>query len=98
MANLSVAISIASQAFENKFDKGGHPYILHCLQVMNSVSHLGEQVMIPAVLHDLVEDVEEWTFDRLRLAGFTQEVLTILELVTHRSGTDYMDYIRAFIS
>lgn len=31
---LDKAIRIAAQAFEGKFDKGGQPYILHCLQVM----------------------------------------------------------------
>ena len=34
---LDRAIKIAAEAFEGCFDKGGKPYILHCLHVMNEV-------------------------------------------------------------
>lgn len=95
---LAKAISIVSRAFENKTDKGGHPYILHCIRVMEGVKHLGEKAMIPAILHDLVEDCEDdgYTFDFLKEQGFQQETLTILELLTHRKQTtSYDDYIKA---
>lgn len=94
---LAKAIKIASEAFEKKLDKGGQPYILHCLFVMNGVRHLGTLAMICAVLHDLIEDCEKngYTYDYLREQGFPQEVITILELLTHRDGTPYMDYIKA---
>ena len=55
---LDKAISITAQAFEGKFDKGGNPNILHCLQVMNAVRELGEEAMCAAVMHDLVEDTD----------------------------------------
>lgn len=96
--NLSIAILIASQAFENKYDKGGHPYILHCLWVMNKVKHLGEVAMICAVLHDVVEDCEKegYTMSFLEEKGFSSEVRVILELLTHRKLlTSYQDYIKA---
>lgn len=95
MKQLSKAISIAAKAFENTLDKGGTPYILHCLHVMNGVRHLGEMAMIAGVLHDLAEDCEDWTFERLSSEGFSQEVIVILQLLTHREGTPYMDYIKA---
>lgn len=66
---LGKAISIAAQAFEGKRDKSGSPYILHCLWVMDGVKHLGEDVMIAAVLHDLIEDVPDWTFAQLTKEG-----------------------------
>lgn len=53
MNMLGKAISIAAKAFENKTDKGGKPYILHCIHVMNGVRHLGQDAMVAAVLHDL---------------------------------------------
>lgn len=53
---LGKAIAITAQAFKDKKDKGGHPYIMHCLRVMYAVAHLGEEVMQAAVMHDLVED------------------------------------------
>lgn len=94
MNSLSKAIAITSAAFVGKNDKGGQPYILHCLYVMDKVKHLGNEVMCAAVMHDLIEDTD-CTFDELRQEGFTQEVITILELLTHRKETDYMDYIKA---
>jgi (p)ppGpp synthase/HD superfamily hydrolase len=53
---LGIAIAMASEAFKYTVDKGGEPYIMHCLRVMNAVKHLGEDVMCAAVMHDLVED------------------------------------------
>lgn len=94
MNSLSKAIAITSAAFVGGNDKGGQPYILHCLYVMDKVKHLGNEVMCAAVMHDLIEDTD-CTFDELRQEGFTQEVITILELLTHRKETDYMDYIKA---
>ena len=91
---LDKAIAIAAQAFEGKFDKGGKPYILHCLHVMRRVEHLGEQAMIAAVLHDLLEDrPDTWTAKALLDAGFEQHTVSIILMLTHRSDEPYMDYI-----
>lgn len=65
MNSLSKAIAITSAAFVGKNDKGGQPYILHCLYVMDKVKHLGNEVMCAAVMHDLIEDTD-CTFDELR--------------------------------
>jgi hypothetical protein len=96
MATLGKAIAIAAKAFENKTDKGGKPYILHCLYVMHKVKHLGETAMICAVLHDLVEDCSEdgYTLPYLEKEGFSFGVRYILSLLTHEPLMDYMDYIR----
>lgn len=92
---LGKAIAIAAQAFANKTDKGGKPYILHCIYVMNAVRHLGELAMICAILHDLIEDCKEWSYDMLRKEGFSEEVIVILQLLEHRETTSYDDYIKA---
>lgn len=95
---LTKAIKIAATAFENDFDKGGKPYIMHLLYVMHKVKHLGETAMICAILHDLVEDKEKsgYNFEYLRINGFSEEVILILQLLTHRKEeTPYMDYIKA---
>jgi (p)ppGpp synthase/HD superfamily hydrolase len=80
---LSLAISIASKAFEGLLDRGGRPYILHCLWVMNKVRHLGPKYMIVAVLHDLIEDTF-WTIEMLRGIGFPEDVLEAIDLLTHK--------------
>lgn len=94
---LSKAIRIASVAFEGQFDKGGRPYILHCLWVMNKVRHLGDIYMIVAVLHDLLEDTE-WTSEMLLEEGFTEEIVNYLQILNHDSNEPYMDYIEQKVS
>ena len=37
MSKLGLAIAIAAEAFKDKVDKGGQPYILHCLRVMGNL-------------------------------------------------------------
>lgn len=93
--NLARAICIASTEFADKYDKGGRPYILHCLAVMYGVSfYKDDDLMIIAVLHDLVEDTH-WTFEMLRTEGFSERVISALILLTHLDGVEYDDYIRA---
>jgi (p)ppGpp synthase/HD superfamily hydrolase len=91
MSTLGHAIAIASEAFKNKTDKGGKPYILHCLYVMNKVSHLGETAMIIAVLHDLLEDCPEWTESLLLGKGFSFDVVSRIKTMTKLPNEDYLE-------
>ena len=90
---LAKAIMIASVAFATTFDKGGKPYILHCLWVMNQVRHLGMDYMIVAVLHDLVEDTD-WTIEQLRMEEFPEYILKSIDVLTHKEGVSYDNYIK----
>lgn len=90
---LAIAISIVSQSFENVLDRGGKPYILHCLYVMNNVDQTDPELMQIAVMHDLLEDCPQWTVNKLRGAGFNNRVLTALELLTHAPLMPYDTYI-----
>jgi len=92
---LGKAIAIASAAFEHKTDRGGHPYILHCLHVMHKVGQQtrhDRDIMCIAVLHDLVEDTD-WTIDGLREAGFNDRVLDGVACMTHSKDEPYEVYI-----
>lgn len=89
---LGRAIAIASLAHANQVDKGGQPYILHPLWVMNKVRHLGELYMIVAVLHDVVEDTD-WTIAKLRDEGFNEYILHSLSLLDMKDK-DYDEQIR----
>lgn len=85
-----LAMNIAYAAHHGQRDKGGAPYIFHPY-------HLAEQMeteaeVTAALLHDVVEDTE-WTFEGLRAAGITQEVVEILKFLTHPKDEPYMDYI-----
>ena len=91
---LAKAIRIASSEFEDSFDKGGSPYILHCLWVMDRVRHLGAKYMIVAVLHDLLEDTP-WTKERLLEEGFSSEIVDAIVTMTHDEEEEpYEDYIQ----
>lgn len=91
---LGKAIALASKAFENTKDKGGQPYILHCLRVMDNLHTEDEELKIIAILHDVLEDTEI-TADDLRFMGFKNRVVSALELLTHVDNLSYDDYIKA---
>ncbi len=89
---LAKAISIATLAHEGQFDKGGKPYILHPLHLMNQLMFDVPLATI-AVLHDVVED-SHYTFDDLVAEGFSDRVLAALILLSHDDSQDYLkDYI-----
>lgn len=88
---LAKAIRIASTVHEHQFDKGGKPYILHPLHLMNQLLFDSELAII-AVLHDVIED-SDWTIEQLRHEGFSNRVLVALTLLTHTPGESYDKYI-----
>lgn len=96
---LGKAIALAAQSFEHAKDKGGQPYILHCMRVMNNLHTDDEELKIIAILHDLVEDVfkdnPEKGLTLLSEAGFSRRVVQAINLLTHRKETPYDDYIKA---
>ena len=87
---LEKAIAIAASAHAGQKDKGGHPYIFHPLRVMLAVE--GETAQTAAVLHDTIEDTAV-TFSSLEEAGFSPEVLSLVDCLTRRQGETYQNYI-----
>jgi (p)ppGpp synthase/HD superfamily hydrolase len=91
--NLERAIEIAVNAHKGVTDKGGNPYIVHPLRVMMSLKSDNEKIV--GVLHDVVEDAEDWDFERLKEEGFSEEVLDGLRSVTKTSEEeDYNEFIQ----
>jgi hypothetical protein len=90
MATIEKPLQIAAKAHEGQKDKEGLPYILHPLRVMQKVQ--GEEAMIVAVLHDVIEDTSV-TAEHLRQAGFSDKVIASLLCVTHRKDEPYADYV-----
>lgn len=90
---LAKAIMIASTEFQSKMDRGGTPYIMHCLAVMRGVKYLGFEVMSAAVLHDLLEDIPSWSSERLHNEGFSDRVIQLISILTHAETEDYLSYI-----
>ncbi|HEV2864320.1 MAG TPA: HD domain-containing protein [Pyrinomonadaceae bacterium] len=90
MATVEDAVSIAARAHRGQKDKAGAPYLLHPLRMMLRMET--DAAMMAAVLHDVVEDTE-WTLERLREAGFPEEVLEAVDCLTHREGESYEQFV-----
>ena len=91
MSTLERAVAIAATAHEGQRDKADAPYILHPLRVMLRLTSEAER--ITAVLHDVVEDCEGWSFERLLGEGFSNEIIEALQSVTKCDGESYEDYV-----
>ena len=96
MSSLERAVEIAAQAHAGQKDKGGAVYLLHPLRVMLRLDDATatEAERIVAILHDVIEDSDDWTSDRLLKEGFSKEVVRALESVTKRPDEDYMTFVR----
>jgi (p)ppGpp synthase/HD superfamily hydrolase len=90
---LCKAIEIVAQEFADKTDKGGYPYILHCLYVMNEVREEGIEAMIVAVMHDVIEDTKH-NQNTLTELGFPFDIIHKIFILTHEDDEEYMDYIK----
>lgn len=89
---LNKAIHIATDYHDGQVDKGGQPYILHLIWVMNDVKSLRGKIV--AVLHDIVEDTEV-TIDNLTNFGFDDDIITAIDILTKKKEQKYNDYIES---
>lgn len=84
------AAEICFEAHKNQKDKGGYPYIFHPLYLAREMD--SEDTVIIALLHDTVED-GGIDFTYLEKAGFSENILSALRLLTKDKNTDYFQYI-----
>lgn len=89
---LSKSIALVASEFIGKLDRGGQPYVLHCLHVMNRMPQGDHELMMIAVMHDLIED-RDVALDDLVVMGYSPRVVTALDMLTHRDGESYDKYI-----
>jgi hypothetical protein len=89
-SHLGKAIAIAAQAHKDQKDRAGLPYILHPLRVMQQMDNDKEK--IAATLHDVIESTS-WTLEQLKTAGFSKEVLKIVERLSRDTEEPYESYI-----
>ncbi len=96
---LNKMLVLTTTKFSGKFDKGGNPYILHCLKVMYYMKTDDEELQCIALGHDLVEDCDV-TYQDLRNEGFSERVIEGIRGMTKVPGEtveDYMTRIKANI-
>ena len=85
------ALSIAYAAHHGQLDKSGLPYIHHPLHLAETMTD--ELTCTVALLHDVVEDTAVTLADLAK--EFPPEVIEAVDLLTHKPGVDYFDYVRA---
>ena len=78
------AMIIAYQAHAGQIDKTGIPYIFHPLHLAEQCED--EDTTIVALLHDVVEDNENYTFETLKEYGFDDKIIEALKLLTHQKN------------
>lgn len=95
---LSQALKLVAEKFEDIFDKSGEPYVLHLLKVMHYLKTDDEDLMIIALLHDFVEDIykdrhEDGYFFLRYTCGFSDRVINAVRCLTKIDGEDYESYL-----
>lgn len=88
---LEQALRHAVNAHAGQFDKGGQPYILHCLKVMHYLKTDDEELQAIAVLHDTLEDTDT-TVETLAGIGCSQRVIDGVVALTKKKGQTYDQY------
>lgn len=89
---LDKMLVLTTNKFKGVFDRGGVPYILHCLKVMHYTKSDDEELMCIALGHDLIEDTDV-TYAQLREMGFTERVIVGIRAMTKVPGETNDEYI-----
>jgi len=88
---LGKMLVLATTGHAGQFDKGGKPYILHPLAVMNILNTDDEELQCIALGHDLIEDTNA-TYQDLRDAGMTERVIDGIRRMTKQPGQTLDEY------
>ena len=84
------AIDLAYEYHHGQKDKSGRPYFVHVMHVAEQMDD--EYSACVALLHDTLEDTELKA--EVLEREFPGEVVEAVKILTHKSGTDYFDYVR----
>lgn len=88
------ACNIMYDAHRDDFDKGGYPYVFHPFILASQMQD--EDSCCVALLHDVIEDHGDiYSIDDLKDAGFGDNIIEALKLLTHNKSVPYMDYVKS---
>lgn len=85
------AMKTAYAAHHGQFDYNGIPYIFHPIHLAEQMDN--EVSCCAALLHDVAEDTSVSMEELAK--EFPEEVMAVLQLLTHKEGVPYFDYVRA---
>ncbi len=85
-----IALKLCYDLHRDQFDKAGMPYVFHPFHLAEQMN--SEAEICVALLHDVLEDTG---IDRayLEKAGFSDDIMDALNLLTHDPKVPYMTYI-----
>ncbi|MFA6204405.1 MAG: hypothetical protein WC710_14600 [Gallionella sp.] len=92
---LAKMLLLATTRHAGQFDKGGAPYILHCLKVMHYVRSDDEELMCIALGHDLIEDTYPHLNEGMSALcgeGFSNRIISGIVALTKVEGQTYERY------
>lgn len=89
------ALALCFETHKDQKDKSGLPYVFHPFHLAEQMED--EETTVVALLHDVIEDTE-YTIEDLQKAGFSQNVISAIALMTHDPQVPYMEYVRAIKS
>lgn len=87
---LERALVTMVNAHSGQLDRGGVPYQLHPITVMQLLNTDDEELQCIALLHDVPED-SDVTFSQLE-EEFTPRIVTAVRLLTKQRGQSYEEY------
>ena len=85
------AIRFCYKAHAGQLDKAGLPYVNYPLHLAEQMTTEDETCV--ALLHDVMEDCGA-TPEELLALGISPEALAAVQLLTHKDGVPYLDYVR----
>lgn len=88
---LSKMLVLMTTHHAGQYDKGGNPYALHPLAVMNILGSNDEERQCIALGHDLIEDTK-LTYHDLREAGMTERIIDGIRRMTKQPGQTLEEY------
>lgn len=86
------AYDFAYEHHKGQFRKSGEPYVIHVIQVANTLAlmHYGPKTIAAGLLHDTVEDCQGVTTDTITEL-FGQEIATLVDAVTKIGAIKFKD-------
>ena len=96
--NLNKMLVLVATEFDGIYDKGGVPYLLHCLKVMHYTRSEDDEVQQIAAGHDLIEDRKNVTYKLLREMGFSERVIEGIRCLTKVPGETEEEYLAKVMS
>lgn len=95
------AVFLAEEAFKDRKDKNGFPYIGHLYRVASRVEELGggPAAIAAAMLHDFIEDIPaglpiDW---HPEFNSFPDSVKSLVKIVSRRKDETYKQFIMRII-